>query len=53
MKRQANTSRLKDLGKTGEVVHHKRDAKVAKNGRIRTFKLAKGIKLERAVKGKH
>ena len=53
MKKRTNGTRLKELSKTGEVVHHKRDAKVAEDGRIRTFKLARGVKLERAVKGKH
>jgi hypothetical protein len=53
MKRQTNTTRLKELAKTGDVVHHKRDAKLAKDGGIRSFKLARGIKLEGAVKGKH
>ena len=53
MKKRTDATRLKELRKTGEVVHHRRDAKAAKDGRIRTFKLARGIKLERAVKGEH
>jgi hypothetical protein len=53
MKKQTNAARLNELSKTGDVVHHKRDAKAVKDGRIRTFRLAKGIKLERAAKGKH
>jgi hypothetical protein len=51
MKKRNHATRLDRLRKTGEVVHHKRDAKVAKDGRIRTFRLARGIKLEKAVKG--
>ena len=53
MKKQTDATRLKELSRTGDVVHRKRDAKVVKDGRIRTFRLARGIKLERAVKGKH
>jgi hypothetical protein len=51
MKKRNHATRLDKLRKTGDVVRHKRDAKVAKDGRIRTFKLARGVKLEKAVKG--
>jgi len=44
--------RLDSLSKTGAAVHHRRSVKAARDGRIRTFKLSKGIKLEKVVKGK-
>jgi len=51
MKKRSDATRLKKLAKTGQVVRHKRSEKMAKDGRIRTFRLARGVKLEKAVKG--
>ena len=51
MKKRTDATRLEKLKRTGDVVYRKRDAKLAKDGRIRTFRLARGIKLEKAVKG--
>lgn len=52
MKKGSDATRLEKLTRTGEVAYHKRDEKIAKDGRIRTFRLARGIRLEKAVKGK-
>ena len=52
MKKRTDATRLEELKRTGDVAYRKRDAKVAKDGRIRTFRLARGVRLEKAVKGK-
>lgn len=50
--KKASGGRLETLRKSGQAIYHKRSSKAAKDGRIRTFKLARGIRLERVVKGK-
>jgi len=50
MKKRSDATKLKKLAKTGQVVHRKSSEKMAKDGRIRTFRLARGVKLEKAVK---
>jgi len=42
--------RLETLAKEGEAIYYRRSPKAAKDGRIPTFKLARGVKLEKAVK---
>ena len=53
MSERAASSKLESLRKQGDVVHHKRSPRTAHDGRFRTFKLSKGLKIEKAVKGKH